>query len=679
MAENKISYLNRTFEDYKESLREYIKTNYPQIASDFNDASIGSWLIDLVASIGDNLSYHIDNAYGETNIETAQCRSSIFSLARSNGVKIPGPKGAMTEMEFSCELPVITDYYNADNQVPVPNEYYAPIIKKGTRLSGSGQYFEVMNNIDFSEQFDDNGVSNREIIPQRNANGVITSYIVKKRDIAVAGQSKIYKQVISSSDIKPFMEIIIPDTDVMNVEGILFKDGVNYQDTPLTSEFSQEVEYISAADSPTKVDTYRFFEVDSLTEQYRWGRDISNTNAGNQVSAIPKVETYGYYNEIADTIVPTSTIVKGEWKPLTQKFITEFTDNGYLKIIFGSGEQAGQTPNIDCAQSFTKHRISKMIRNNFMGKLPKSGWTMYVLYRVGGGASSNVAAGTITNIDYLDAEIGSYGQGDIDQSVVAAVRNSIRVTNTIPSVSGKDAPTVEEIRNMIKYRNLSQNRCITLKDYENRILQMPPQYGCPFRVSATEENNKIMLYLLGIDYLGKLTSVLPSMLITNIQNYLSQYRSINDYVEIKSGRVINLSFEVDLYINKNYNSGDVIRNVIRTIKEYMDINKHFLGEDIYVSDIEKEISKVDGVLNLIDLRVYNEHGDNYSSTVVSQPIKSLTYDNEANIYDNGYSPFTDETQSEIDLEASDYILNSDSDTMFEIKYDSDIKVKAKVR
>lgn len=679
MAENKISYLNRTFEDYKSSLREYIKTNYPQIASDFDDASIGSWLIDLVASIGDNLSYHIDNAYGETNIETAQKKSSIYSLARSNGIKIPGPKGAMTEIEFSCELPVVTDYYNSDNQVPVPNEYYAPIIKKGTRLSSGSQYFEVMNDIDFSEQFDDNGVSNREILPQRNANGVITSYLVKKRDIAVAGQSKIYKQVVSSTDIKPFMEIIIPDTDVMNVEGIIFKDGVNYQSTPLLSEFAQESEFVAAENSPTNSDTYRFFEVDSLIDQYRWGSGINNNNEGNQSESTPKVETYGYYNEIQDTIVPTTTIVKGEWKPLTQKFITEFTDNGYLKIIFGSGEQVGQAPNIECAQSFTKYRISKMVRNNFLGKLPKGGWTMYVLYRVGGGVASNVAAGTITNIDYLDAEIGTYMQGGVDQNTAAAVRNSIKVTNTIPSVSGKDAPTVEELRNIIRYHNMSQNRCVTVKDYENRVLQMPPQYGCPFRVSATEENNKIMLYLMGIDYLGKLSSVLPSALITNIQNYLSQYRTVNDYVEIKSARVVNLSFEADLYINKNYNSGDVIKNVINTIKDYMDINKHFLGEDIYVSDIEKEISKVDGVLNLIDLRVYNEHGDKYSSTVISQPIKSLSYSNDDNNYDNGYTPFTDETRSEIDLDASDYILNSDSDMMFEIKYDSDIKVKAKVR
>lgn len=217
-----------------------------------------------------------------------------------------------------------------------------------------------------------------------------------------------------------------------------------------------------------------------------------------------------------------------------------------------------------------------------------------------------------------------------------------------------------------------------MKDYESRVQMMPPRYGSPFRISVTEENNKVMMYLLGIDYLGKLSAVLPDVLVSNIINYLSHYRSINDYVEIKSGRIVNISFEVDLYVNRNYNSSDVVKNVINVIKSYMDINKHFLGEDIYVSDIEKEISKVDGVKNLIDLRIYNEYGDNYSNTIISQETSNITYDDsQSDVYQ--YTPNETQTRTQIDLAASDYILNSDSDMMFEVKYDEDIKVRVKVR
>ena len=195
---------------------------------------------------------------------------------------------------------------------------------------------------------------------------------------------------------------------------------------------------------------------------------------------------------------------------------------------------------------------------------------------------------------------------------------------------------------------------------------MPPRYGCPFRVSATEENNKIMLYLLNIDNNGYLTDVIPAAMSNNIQKYLTRFRTITDFVEIKAGRIINLSFEIDIIIDKAYNTNDVIRMVLDKVKDYMDINKHFLGEDIFVGDIEKEVSKIDGVLNLIDLRVYNNYDGAYSSTITSQ----LSYG----------EPTVGETRNRIDLDASDYVLYSEADEMFEVKYpESDIKVRAKTR
>ena len=58
------------------------------------------------------------------------------------------------------------------------------------------------------------------------------------------------------------------------------------------------------------------------------------------------------------------SITKGEWKPLKQKFITEYTDNGYLKIIFGAGANSGQEDKTtDAITDFSKYQISKMINN----------------------------------------------------------------------------------------------------------------------------------------------------------------------------------------------------------------------------------------------------------------------------------------------------------------------------
>lgn len=649
--EKGISYLNRTFNDYRDSLMGFTKQYYPELVNEFNDASVGSWMLDVVASIADNLSYHIDRVYQETNLDSASEKSSVYAMARNNGIKIPGPTASMAEVKFTCELPLIIK--SGDKG---PDWSYAPIIKRGTKVSSGNQIFELLNDINFAEQFNEDGISNRTIIPKQNSN----KYVITKTGIVSAGETKIYTKTIKSSDITPFMSFIIPDTDVMNVESIIFKDGVNHTCPPSMLEFMYPNEIYSGTN---KNKLWRFFEVDYLAQQYKW----------DDVIVDGKPEKVTVDETINGVDVHLSTCTKGEWKPLRQKFITEFTDKGYLKVIFGAGDMSGiKMDNETDMNTNSKYIISHMVNNDGLGVLPNANTTMYVMYRRGGGATSNIAEGAITNINYLNMSLSG-----ANSSYVTEVKRSLSVTNTSPSVSGKDMPSINEIKNLIKYNNGAQNRCVTVKDYHSRILQMPPRYGCPFRVGVSEENNKIMVYLLGLDANGKLTDVLPEVLCKNIMNYLSEYCMVNDFVEIKSGRIIDLQFEVDLFVDKNYNTSDVVSNVINTISNYMDINNRDMGTNVFVGDIEKEISKVDGVENLIELRVYNIYGNGYSQTRTSQ--QTMTYDDCASNSEDGDSG-EEENRSRIDLKASDKTLYCENETMLEIKNEkTDIICRVKTR
>ena len=351
------------------------------------------------------------------------------------------------------------------------------------------------------------------------------------------------------------------------------------------------------------------------------------------------------------------SITRGEWRPIKHKFITEYTDKGYLKIIFGTGIEGENAQIGESASDFAKWQMSRILNNNNLGVLPNPNSTIYVLYRVGGGKASNVAKGAINKISYLNADFRKEG---------GLIMKTLKVENTTPSVSGKDMPNEKELKYLIKYHNAAQQRCVTVKDYIDRILMLPPKYGTPFRVGVAEENNKIMIYLLGINQNGKLDTALPSMLVKNMEDYLSGYRMINDYVEIKSGRIINLSFDVSVIVDKNYNKVDVIKNIINTITDYMDINKHSMGEEIYIGDLEKEVGKIDGVLNLISLDVINEYGSKYSRTTVSQETTIIDDDDSERVL--------------IDLESTDGILYNDGDTMMEIlDPSSDIRIRVKER
>lgn len=645
--EKGISYLNRTFDDYKNALKDFSRKYYPDMATEYGDASIGSWLIDINADVADNLSYHIDRVYQETNIDSAQEPSSVMNIARNNGVKVPGPKGAMAEVRFTCQVPVDGDTYAKE---------YLPVIKRGTMVNSSSQMFEVMYDVNFSEQYDEFMRSDRTIEPVLDANGNITKYNISKLAVVTAGETRIFKKAIKSSDIRPFMEIIIPVEGVMNVESVLMKDGDTLTSYPSYGEFYSYDEIVHK-ECPSEL--VRFFEVDSLAEQLRWGETLNENNC-------PIIHAYGYFNSNNNTVYPTCQVTKGEWKPVSHKFITEYTDNGYLKVIFGAGVKSAQYPQIDDMSSLSKHLITRTIRNNSLGELPNPGTTIFILYRAGGGSASNVAQGAISSISKL---LTNFPMGaKASEATKSAVRNSINVINTTPSVSGKDMPTIQEMKYLIKYNKGAQNRCVTTKDYIDRVLMMPPKYGTPFRVGCAEDNNKIMLYLLGIDYQKKLDAALPSLLVENIQNYLTEYRMINDFVEIKPGRIINLSVEVDVHVDKNYNMSDVVSLIIGKVRDYFDINKRNMGDDLYTGDLKKEISKLDGVANLIDLRVYNETSDGYSSTQTNQ---ELYIAGDCNRQQDEKVP----GRYRIDLEASDGIIYSDGDTMLEIKYpEKDIRV-----
>lgn len=663
--EKKINYLSRDFEGIKSELIKFSQKYYPELSDDFNDSSVGSWFIDLVSAVGDDLSYHTDRMYQETNLESANMASSVLSQARTNGLKIPGMKPSSCEAEFSCVLPV------DGTNIAAPNWNYAPILQKTSTVAAGDANFQLTEDINFAEQFNSDGYSNRTIEPSRNGNGNITGYTVTKSSIVTNGTLKVYKKVLTSSDVEPFMEVILPETNVMSVESIIFKETSDVSKSPMTYEYyidSEEFKVSSAA-----VMTYRFFECDSLADQWRFGTE--NTIDDKYIVDMYKPSKYEDWTETTNNGTSRTTrYYRGKWKPLRQKFITEYTDNGYLKIIFGAGNTYEEIPSGQT--TYADYMASKIVNNDMLGILPQEGWTMFVLYKVGGGTSTNLGVGSINRITL--ANIDWAGQtGNTDGSQRGKVITSLTVTNISNALGGKDAPSTEEIKYLMKYNTTAQNRCVTVKDYKVKLMQMPPKYGAPFRCSVAEVNNKIEFDFLGLNADGQLDSSLPSTLVENAIEYLSHYKQINDYIEIKSGKIYNIGLGIDLFIDKNYNVSDVVSSVINAASSYFEVTAHDMGEDIFIGDLEKTITLTDGVVSLIDLRVYKIWNGGYSPTKCPLPTVQENVACNTSV-SHSFTVSNGAESEEIDLEQTDMVLYGDYNSMYEIlNPTTDIQVKCK--
>ena len=669
--DKRIKYTERDFESIKQELIEFSKKYYPELSDNFNDSSVGSWIIDLVASVGDNLNYHLDRVYQETDINSANSKSAMLNIARTQGIKVPGRKNSLCEVELTCELTVGNDRG--------PNWNVAPLIKRGSVVGNNTYQFELLEDVNFAEQFNDEGLSNRTFVPKRNNNGNIEKYIVTKTALVGGGTSKVYKKVISDEELTPFMEVILPEKGISNIESIIFKESGNLSFDPQTFEYFIDAEEFKVSGCDIK--TYRYFEVDSLCDQYRFGK-VVNMNDDGLVEDVTHPYVFTNVTETTEdgaSSKRTSRYYQGKWQSITQKFITEYTDNGYLKIIFGPATENVHIP--EGVTSYGAAYMSKVINNDMMGVLPKAGWTMFVRYRTGGGASTNLAPGAINSVMRLNVHFPD--KGDSVADLQGQIIKSIKVYNRVPSLGGKDEPSAAELRYLLKYAIAAQERCVTIKDYKAKLMSIPAQYGCPFRCNVAEDNNKVSMSVLHLNNDGKLTTYLPQPMAENIVEYLSHYKNLTDYIEVRSGRIYNLGFIIDIFVDKSYTTADVVASVINKVKEYMDINAHEMGEDIFIGDLEREINAMDGVISLINLEVHNVYDGIHSHDKCPLPSTD----------DNPwcYNPTDNPTVSEewngegskhfkIDLNAIDHVLYSDIDSQFEVKYpENDIKIRVKLR
>jgi hypothetical protein len=606
MANQGINYGYRNFADIRASLVDMVRQYYPDIFNDFNDASVGMMLLELNAAVGDMLSFNTDRMFQETQIDYAQQAKSVLSMARTFGLKIPGNRPSVTIVDFSVTVPVIGDTFDIS---------YCPLIQAGSQVSGAGKIFENLEDIDFSNPFNGNGIPNRLVIPNFNSNGTLSNYTITKREIVTNGFTRIFKRVISISDVRPFLEVILPEDNVLSIDSIITLEGTNFNSVPTLSQFANQ--------------SLRWYEVDALAENKVFVEDL---------------------NRITDN----AGVKPGKWITVDKKFITEYTDLGFLKIIFGAGTKDTSSLCDFDSNIPLVNQIGDFINNNSLGQTPTANTTMFIKYRVGGGADTNVGPNVLKSVGLLNFSINGN-----NQNINNAVKNSLTVNNPFPALGGRNTPSVDEIRYMVKYNFASQNRAVTIKDYQAIISRMPGQFGVPFRMGIMEEQNKIKIYTIGLDENSKLSNNSTSALRENISTYLSDYRMINDYVQVTNGKVINLSFEVDLYIDKKQPQAQIIAEVINNVKTYMDVNKYDMGDNIYLSPLIETINNVGGVLNVIDIRVYNKVGEGkYSLNEISQP-------------------YIDADSRQIDI-SEDYTLFGEPTSMFEVKFPTqDILIRVK--
>jgi hypothetical protein len=228
MADKKISYTARDFQSIRTELINFTRTYYPDLIQNFNDAGVFSVLMDLNAAVNDNLQFQIDRSIQETVLQFAQQKASIYNIARTYGLKIPGQRPSVALVDFSITVPAFGDKEDLR---------YCGILRRGSQASGAGQPFETVYDIDFASATNAEGSPNRLKIPNFDSNGRLLNYTITKREVVVNGTTKVFKRSITPNDVKPYFEMFLPEKNVLGITSVLLKDGTQYNTIPEPQEF----------------------------------------------------------------------------------------------------------------------------------------------------------------------------------------------------------------------------------------------------------------------------------------------------------------------------------------------------------------------------------------------------------------------------------------------------------
>jgi len=551
-----ITYTNRDFESIKQDLVNYAKIYYPEVYKDFNEASFGSLLFDMIAYVGDNLSFYLDYQLNETFIDTALETKNILKLARQLGYKYPGSASSSGMCAFYVNVPAL-------NGEPDPS--LIPVLHKNTSLgSNSGAYFILNEDVDFSS------TTAQVVVSEVDTNGQPTSFAYKAYGEVISG--KVTTELVEVDSYERFMNIKLGDTNITEIISIIDSDG------------------------------HEFFEVDYLSQ------NIIYKMVRNRKSEDKDLAPY----ILRETIVPRRFVVEHNINGNTYLQFG-YGSNEELK------ENNFPDPSVSILKKHAKDYYndssfdpSMLLKTEKFGVVPAEG-TMTVSYRKNTTSNVNISVGSLTSV--INSNI-SFPSSGVTDTVAASIRSSIEVDNEEPIVGQVKPLTTEEIRVRAMDTYAAQNRAVTKQDYISVIYKMPAKLGSVKRTNIIQDKNSLKrnlnIYVISED-LNENFIETPSTVKENLKTWLNNYKMINDSVDILNGKVANIGIEFEVVGVLDKDPTEIIEFCLTALKNKYSEKMHF-GVPFYISDVYKTLNDISEVIDTTIVKIVNKRGVGYENS-----------------------------------------------------------------
>ena len=556
MAKRPISYTSRDFESIKAALVDHAKRYYPDTFKDFNDASFGSLLIDTVAYVGDQLSFYLDYQTNESFLDTALERQNIERLSKQLGYKDVGARSSAGVMTFFLLVPTAANGSSPDLE-------YLPILKKNTEVvSDNGTSFILTEDVDFSAD------QNEFVVARQNSEtGNPTFFAVKAFGNVVSGELR--QELLDVGAYKRFLQLTLEDDNISEIVSVKDSEGNEYFEVPYLSQ-------------------------DVIFDQV--------PNYGVDKSSVP----YTLRS-----------------RPVPRRYTVDFVQ-GETTIQFGYGSEESLTndevadPADVSLQRFGKSYVSddsfdptKLLNTDKFGVVPAN-TVLTVVYRVNTTANVNAAANTVTTV--VNPIIVFKDRPSLEQGKISTMLETIECTNEDSILGDITTPSLQEVRLRAYDYFATQNRAVTTQDYIAVSYRMPNRFGSVKRVNIVRDPDSLKrnlnMYVLSEDSDGRFTEATQNLK-NNLKNWLTEYKMVNDTIDILDGKVVNLEINFEVIGAFDLNKFDVLRACLTKLKDKLKV-PYGLGEPLYITEITKQLNSVPGVIDVVSVQVKTKTNTGYS-------------------------------------------------------------------
>lgn len=545
--QRKSQYINKTFDDFRNELFQYARSNFSDQISDFSESSLGGMFLDFAAIVGDSLTFFVEQQFNELNYETATNTKNIISHLKKAGVKGGVASPASVYVTFFIE----TDIDLADDFVIKPDPSQLPIIKKGTQLSSnSGINFILVEDVDFRNNYTQN-------ILEVDENNAPLTLVLEKKGLCTSGQIATETVSFNPDDENLFLSYSLSNTDVQSIVKVVDSDLNEYY----------EVEFLSQ-------DTV-YLNVEDANENYLY--------------PTPAPFRFVLENEYSSNM----TLLRfgnGSGKTLQDNLLTNPED--FMLPIKNRSYNVNKS--LD-----PKH----LTCSNSLGVSP-AGKSLKITYLHGGGTNHNVPPESIENIKNLIMVLPNMSDNnDLLEDTLINIEDSLEVINEKEAVGGSNRLSLEDLRLQIPNMITSQNRVVNEKDLISRIYTMPTNYGKVHKIAILENEYSNLskdIYIICKNSAGDYIYA-NDALKKNLKNYINSFRLLGDSFNIVDSPIFNFSIDLTVKTKANFIIEEVLDETISRIIQNMSFENLQINQAINVNDIINIVLNTDGISSIITI------------------------------------------------------------------------------